>query len=68
MKIIKETPANKYGRRRVLVELGPSEQLIVVCKNSYYKLGYPIEDIVSGNEIAESKPTYWCSISQKWED
>lgn len=68
MKIIRETQANKAGRRRITVELGPSEKLIAVCENSHYKLGYPIEDIVSGHEVADARPVMWCSISQKWED
>lgn len=67
MKIIREK-INRRGKREVTVELDTNDTLIAIRKNSHYKLGYPIQDIVSGHELAESTPVIWCSISQKWED
>ena len=67
MKIIKTEPATLKRPTRVTVELQPGEALAAIRKDSYYRLGGQVEDIVQGHVITEVQPVYWCSISQKWE-
>ena len=66
MKIIKESM--KKGKYLALVELEPGEMLMGVHPDLYYKLGYPSEDIITGEILGESVNVHWCSIEQKWID
>lgn len=69
MKVL-HTKHLKDGRRHVLVELAPTEQggLLFVKNDSYYKLGYPVEDIMASHVIADMQRVYWDSLEQKWID
>lgn len=57
----------KGNNKRMTIELEPGEAIIVVKDGSHYKLGHPVEDVVSANVIAESQRVTWCSASQEWQ-
>lgn len=59
---------NKQGKQRITVVIEADEQLIAINPDLFYKLGYPIEDVMQGHILAESVPVVWCSIEQKWID
>lgn len=63
MQIISEKVVK--GKRRVMVELAEKEHLISVYDSAQYKLGYPLEDIVSAEEIRHASQVMWCSIEQR---
>lgn len=56
----------KNGKRHVLVELDADETLLTFDENGYYKLGYPFDEVVRGNQITEADRVMWCVIEQKW--
>lgn len=68
MKIIKETPVDDGKRTRITLEIGKHETLIAVNDDAHYQLGYPLEDVVSGNIVSQMKEVSWCSIEQKWKE
>lgn len=39
---------------------------ISIDPKCYYKLGYPNESIVSGQELIDAIQVVWCSVEQKW--
>ena len=51
---------------RTVVYLQEGEKLVIVKQASMYKLGYPLEDIVCGETIAEAASEVWDEISQSW--
>jgi hypothetical protein len=63
---IKHVRTLKNGKRHVLVELDEGERIAGYHEDRYYKLGYPIEDIVEGRIIDEAVPVTWCSVEQRW--
>ena len=66
MKKIKDQ-VMKNGKRRVTVELDPSETLMLALREgAHYKLGYPVEDVVAVHVLSESVQVMWCSASQEW--
>lgn len=65
MKIIRER-INKAGKREVVVVLDDRETLIGVRVNAYYRLGQPVEDVVGGHILTESREVAWCSAAQEW--
>lgn len=48
------------------VRLAPGEKLVAVTPNCHYKLGYPVEDVVIGDVVADAVPVTWCSVRQEW--
>lgn len=54
------------GSHKYTVIIDPTDQLLIVNKNAFYKLGYPVEDIIEGSMLIDSVPVTWCSASQKW--
>ncbi len=60
----------KDGRIHVLLELDQTEAFPVqpVNDEAFYRLGYPIADIVPGHVIAAAQRVHWCAIEQKWVD
>jgi hypothetical protein len=68
---IKGTKVLKDGRRNVLIELGPNEDIPVhqVHVDAYYRLGYPHDDeILPGYCIKNPQKVCWDSIAQTWVD
>ena len=51
---------------RTVVYLAEDEVVVIVKKDAYYQLGYPVEDIVHGGIIADAQLAEWCVIEQKW--
>lgn len=77
MKIIRSKPT-KLGKIHLTVELDQNEEieayrpdfenLLRIDKNSFFKLGYPNNDlIVPSHELENAEEVHWDSISQKWE-
>lgn len=58
---------NKKGVRTV-VYLQEGEKIIVVRPDAMYRLGYPVEDIVTGRTIEEATRVSWDEVEQKWMD
>jgi hypothetical protein len=58
----------KNGKLHLLVEVSAHESLISIDQHKHYQLGGQVDDVVGGHVIAEMKPVYWCSVTQKWED
>jgi hypothetical protein len=70
MKLL-HTKTLKDGRTHHLVELAKGEELslVAVPANSYWRLGYPLEDqIVESHHIKQIQRTVWDAYSQKWVD
>jgi hypothetical protein len=65
MKIISEKKTTK-GARRMIVELLPDEALIAVREGAFYRLAYPVDDVVASHVVAEAVEVAWCSVSQAW--
>ena len=59
----------KDGRRHVLVELavGEKQPLAAFNQDGYYQVGYPVEDILPGYVLNDTKPAAWDCIAQKWD-
>lgn len=66
MRTIKDLPATLKRPRRVTVELQPGEKLMAVHDDSFYRLGYPLEDVMAGRIVSEARRVVWCSIEQRW--
>jgi hypothetical protein len=56
----------KSGKRRITVELDKDEKLIVVKADTFYKLGYPVEDVVPSHVLEDAQQVTWCCIGQEW--
>jgi hypothetical protein len=68
MKVIKDEPATLKRLRRVTVELHHHDEMLMSFRpESFYKLGYPVEDVIYGDIIINSEMVDWCSIGQRWE-
>jgi hypothetical protein len=65
VKIIRQTPI-KDDRTRVTIELDPGETMIVIRRNSHYKLSDPVNDVVASHIISDAVEVEWCSFSQAW--
>lgn len=65
MKVLRER-INKRGKREAVVELDAGEHIMAVNPNFYYRTGYPVEDVVGGHVILDSKEVTWCSLGQEW--
>jgi hypothetical protein len=63
---IKHVKTLKNGKCHVLVELDPGERIAGYHDDRYYKLGYPVEEIVAGHVLDQTVPVTWCSASQEW--
>lgn len=57
----------KSGKVRVTLDLAPGERYVVLKDERFYKLGYPIEDVVPAHVIADATSVSWCPVSQKWD-
>lgn len=53
-------------KTRVTTYLSDDECVVVVKRNAHYKLGYPVEDIILGETIYESRQVTWCEVEQRW--
>lgn len=56
----------KTGKRRITVELDEGEELIVVRPDAFYKLGYPVEEVVPSHVLQGTYQVTWCCVSQEW--
>jgi hypothetical protein len=65
MKVIRER-INKQGKREVVVVLEAGEYIAGIQPNSYYKTGYPQEQVVQGYILIDSEEVTWCSLGQEW--
>jgi hypothetical protein len=65
MKITRER-TNKQGKRIVTVELDNGEHIMAINPDEHYKTGYPVEDVVGGHTILDSRHVTWCSLGQEW--
>lgn len=65
MKII-TTKITKRGMHRTTIEHRPGIKLIEIHPDEFYKLGYPIEDIVGSDVLTDAEIVSWCPVTQKW--
>lgn len=64
MKVISDKTVR--GKRLVTVELHDGEKLVAVHPNAYYRLAEPVEEVFSGDIIADCDHVVWCNVEQKW--
>lgn len=65
MKILRER-INKQGKREAVVVLDAGEHIQAIRGDAFYKTGYPVEDVVQGHVILDSKQVMWCPLGQEW--
>ena len=65
MKTITDS-VKKNGKRRIVLELDPGETLIATRDDSFYKLGYPFEEVVQSHIIQAAYQVTWCPLGQEW--
>lgn len=65
MKVLRER-INKRGKREAVIELDSDEQIIALNPDRHYRTGYPIEDVIQGHIMLDSKEVTWCSLGQEW--
>lgn len=65
MKIIKNIP-QKNGGTRIVMDVPHGVKVVAIRSDGYYKLGYPLEDVVHGAIIVNALPVSWCCVSQEW--
>jgi hypothetical protein len=67
---IKYIKTLKDGSRHVLVELTKSDPMPIrpPHEDYHYRVGYPMNDVISGHILKEMKLVFWDSRSQKWVD
>jgi hypothetical protein len=63
MKVLKAVPVKNTSRVRITLEVDSSQKLVAIRPEAYYRLGQPLEDVVSGDLITEAEQV----IGQKWE-
>jgi hypothetical protein len=63
---IKHERTLKNGKRHVLVELDKGEHIQAIQADSYYRTGYPQEEVVRGHIILDAEQVTWCSLGQEW--
>lgn len=56
----------KSGKFRVTLEIDPSEKLMAIREDSFYKLGYPFEEVVQSHIIQDAQQVTWCPLGQEW--
>ncbi len=56
----------KPKKTRTVMYLQECEKLLIEKNKSIYKLGYPLEDIVTSETIIDSVAVVWDEISQSW--
>jgi hypothetical protein len=56
----------KSGKLRVTLDIDPGEKLITIREDSFYKLGYPFEEVVQSHIIQDSYQVTWCPLGQEW--
>ena len=56
----------KSGKFRVTLEIDPGEKLIAIREDSFYKLGYPFEEVVQSHIIQDAQQVTWCPLGQEW--
>jgi hypothetical protein len=55
------------GVRKVLY-LQEDEEVVIVKKSSMYRLGHPLEDIITGETIVDALRVEWCMLEQRWRE
>jgi hypothetical protein len=67
MKLL-HTKTLKDGRRHVLMELSPHEKghFAYIVPDAYYRLNYPMDDVVGGYLIQNPQRVCWDALTQKW--
>jgi hypothetical protein len=65
MRVIREK-INRQGKREVTVVLDSTETPKAFDQSAFYKMGYPVEDVVGGHIILDAERVTWCSLGQEW--
>jgi hypothetical protein len=53
-------------KRRVTVELEEGEEMLVIRKDTYYRLGDPLGDVVAAHVLKDAVQVYWSPLQQEW--
>lgn len=56
----------KSGKFHVTLEIDPGEKLMAIREDSFYKLGYPFEEVVQSHIIQDAHQVTWCPLGQEW--
>ena len=64
--VIRELKPAASGDRRLVIDLPAGTKLLAIREDTFYKLGYPCEEVVGSHILTEAKQVTWCSASQEW--
>ena len=56
----------KSGKFRVTLDIDLGEKLMVIREDSFYKMGYPFEEVVQSHIIQDAQQVTWCPLGQEW--
>ena len=56
----------KNGKLRLTVDIDPGEKIMAIREDSFYELGYPVEEVVQSHIIQNAHLVTWCPLEQKW--
>lgn len=54
------------GNTQVTYEFSPEETMLCVRQGEFYKLGYPVEDVISSHILSDIQLVVWDSLEQRW--
>lgn len=56
----------KNGKVRMVIDADSTEKLIALHDDRFYKLGYPVEEVVQSHIIEDAQQVTWCPLGQEW--
>lgn len=65
MKLISDKPL-PGGGRRVTLDVAGDEDVHATAGDGFYRLGHPLDDVVTGHILNSVTRVYWCVAQQKW--
>jgi hypothetical protein len=66
MKIKRTITRKRDGMRITTIEHAHDEVVQVIRDSSYYSLGYPVDDVVRGDNISGAMEVTWDVLEQRW--
>jgi hypothetical protein len=65
MRVIREKHLAN-GNLRVTYEFSPDESMLCIKRGEFYKLGYPVEDVIADHILSDIQLVMWDSLEQRW--
>lgn len=54
------------GNTQVTYEFSPNETMLCVKRGEFYKLGYPVEEVMAAHILSNMQLVVWDSLEQCW--